>query len=133
MISLLFDAGLFVLIWMVQLVIYPSFLYFEKENLVKWHHQYTKGLSMIVIPLMLGQLCTTIVQLVQFSSIEISFKFILVCAVWVLTFLHFVPIHNQISNRKATYTLLNQLVHRNWLRTLLWTVILCCNLYFTSI
>jgi hypothetical protein len=31
-IRLLFDAGLFVLIWMIQLSVYPSFLYYEKQN-----------------------------------------------------------------------------------------------------
>jgi hypothetical protein len=62
-IKLLFDAGLFVLIWMVQLMVYPSFLYYEKQNLVKWHNHYVKGLAIIVIPIMFGQLIIAIIQL----------------------------------------------------------------------
>tara|TARA_R110002167_G_scaffold61561_6_gene173672 strand:- start:3035 stop:3445 length:411 start_codon:yes stop_codon:yes gene_type:complete len=132
LISLLFDAGLFVLIWMVQLVVYPSFLYFEKENLLKWHQQYTKGLSVIVIPLMFGQLITAIIQLVQFSSLETIIRFIMVSAVWISTFAQFVPIHTKITNHKATEKLLKQLVLKNWLRTLLWTLILGWSLYMST-
>lgn len=129
-ISLLFDAGLFVLIWMVQLVVYPSFLYFDKENLVKWHQQYTKGLSIIVVPLMVGQLSISILQLVQLPSLEMIIHLIMVSAVWVSTFVQFVPIHTKITNHKATEKLLKQLVIKNWLRTFLWTLILCFSLYY---
>lgn len=129
-IRLLFDAGLFVLIWMVQLVIYPSFLYYEKQNLVKWHNHYTKGLTIIVIPLMFGQLIMASIQLVELSSIKTIISFLMVCAVWISTFVQFVPIHNKISKNKVTEKLLQQLVNRNWLRTLLWTLIFGWSIYF---
>lgn len=129
-IRLLFDAGLFVLIWMVQLLIYPSFLHYEKQNLVKWHNQYSKGLAIIVIPLMFGQLIMAIIQLVQLSSFETIISLLMVCAVWISTFVQFVPIHNKITKNKATEKLLKQLVNRNWFRTLLWTFIFGWNIYF---
>lgn len=129
-IRLLFDAGLFVLIWMVQLIIYPSFPYFEKQNLVKWHKHYTKGLSVIVIPLMFGQLITAIIQLLQLTSIATVTSLFMVSAVWIVTFVQFVPIHNKITKNKASEKLLKQLIHRNWLRTLLWTIILGWSTYF---
>lgn len=130
-IRLLLDAGLFVLIWMIQLIVYPSFLYYEKQNLVKWHNRYTKGLAIIVIPLMFGQLIIAIIQLVQLSSIETIISFFMVSTVWISTFVQFVPIHNKITKNKATEKLLKQLVNRNWLRTLLWTLILGWSIYFT--
>ena len=129
-IRLLFDAGLFVLIWMVQLVVYPSFLYYEKQNLVKWHNHYSKGLAIIVIPLMFGQLIIASIQLVELSSIETIISLLMVCAVWISTFVQFVPIHNKISKNKVTEKLLKQLVNRNWLRTLLWTLIFGWSIYF---
>jgi hypothetical protein len=128
-IRLLFDAGLFVLIWMVQLVVYPSFLYYEKQNLVKWHNQYAKGLAIIVIPLMFGQLTLSIIQLFRLSSSENSIDLMLVIAVWIITFILFVPIHNKIAKNEATNQLLKQLVNRNWLRTILWTLIFCWSIY----
>jgi len=43
LIRLLFDFGLLVLIWLVQLVIYPSFLYYEQDNLKRWHENIRKN------------------------------------------------------------------------------------------
>lgn len=122
-IRLLFDAGLFVLIWLVQLVVYPSFIYYDKQKLVIWHKQYAFGLSVIVIPLMLGQLLVATSQLLKFPTSETIIGFILVILVWIATFALFVPIHNEISKHRATDGLLKKLVSRNWLRTFLWTFI----------
>ncbi|QFZ55849.1 hypothetical protein FEZ18_14075 [Oceanihabitans sp. IOP_32] len=129
-IKLLFDFGLFVLIWMVQLVVYPSFLYYQKNDLIKWHKWYTKGLSAIVIPLMIGQLITAITQLIEHMALETVVSLLLIILVWIATFTQFVPIHYKITNKEATDQLLKQLVNKNWLRTLLWTFILIWNLYF---
>ena len=52
-IRLLVDAGFIVLIWAVQLVIYPSFKFYSNANLLKWHRLYTKRVTVIVLPLML--------------------------------------------------------------------------------
>jgi hypothetical protein len=129
-IRLLFDAGLFVLIWMVQLVVYPSFLYYEKQNLVKWHKHYVSVFSVIVIPLMFGQLIFAAIKLVQLTIIETIVSLSFVIAIWVLTFIQFVPIHNQIAKNKITPIVLNQLVKRNWSRTILWTLIFCWDIYY---
>ncbi len=68
LIRLICDTGLFVLIWMVQLIIYPSFIFYEPKDLYKWHSKYTKRIAFIVIPLMLGQLLTVFLQLyLQFN------------------------------------------------------------------
>jgi hypothetical protein len=52
----LIDFGLVVLLWLVQWIIYPSFLQVAPERLVKWHAQYTQRMGYIVMPLMFGQL-----------------------------------------------------------------------------
>ena len=121
--NLLFDSGLLVLIWMIQLIVYPSFLYYNKEALVSWHRKYTLRLAIIVIPLMFGQLLLTSWQWYQSQTLEMTMRLLLVIAVWVSTFVQFVPIHTKITQGKATNQLLKQLVHRNWLRTTLWTLI----------
>ena len=59
-IRLLVDFGLLVLIWIIQLIIYPSFLFYRAKELITWHKMYTKAIALIVIPLMLGQLGDTI-------------------------------------------------------------------------
>jgi hypothetical protein len=127
--SLLFDIGLLVLIWMIQLIVYPSFLFYNMDSLVAWHKKYTLRLSIIVIPLMFGQLLFTSWQWYHLPTIEMTIRLLLVVAVWVSTFLQFVPIHTKIAQHKATPKHLEQLVKRNWLRTTLWTLICILSIF----
>lgn len=126
---LLFDVGLLTLIWIVQLVIYPSFLYYEKKNLVQWHAKYTFNISYIVVPLMLGQSFIAIFQLFNNSSLITVAYFILVLCSWLLTFILFVPIHSKISQGLTDNEMLRKLVRNNWIRTTIWTLILLLGLY----
>lgn len=128
-IRLIFDSGLLVLIWLVQLLVYPSFLYYEKQNLLIWHKKYTSAISMIVIPLMFGQLIIATIQCIKLPDAQSIISLILVIVVWIITFLQFVPIHNKITQNLATGTLLKRLIKRNWWRTLLWTLIFCWSIF----
>lgn len=120
---LLFDIALLTLIWIVQLIIYPSFLYYSSLNLVKWHQKYTTNFSYIVVPLMLGQLLIAIFQFIESYNLVIITYFLLVLSSWLLTFIIFVPIHSKISQGLTNIDLLNKLVRYNWIRTIIWTVI----------
>ncbi len=127
--KLLVDFGLVVLIWIVQLIIYPGFTYYQKQSLVNWHQLYTFRIGVIVMPLMIGQLTISFVQV--FSKIDFHniLNLILIIAVWISTFLQFVPIHNRITNGKIDMKLMNTLIKINWLRTFLWTMIFSLTLY----
>ena len=127
--NLLFDFGLFVLIWMIQLIVYPSFLFCNKEALVFWHKKYSLRLSVIVIPLMFGQLILTGWQWYQLQTVEMTIRLFLVIATWISTFLLFVPIHTKITQQKGTHRHLEQLVKRNWVRTTLWTLICIISIF----
>lgn len=126
---LLFDTGLLVLIWMVQILIYPSFKHYDKQNLVIWHKHYAVRLAVIVIPLMFGQLILASMQCFKTSSNQTLISLLLVIVVWTLTFIQFVPLHKKIAKNKATAALLKRLVNKNWWRTLLWTLIFCWSVY----
>ena len=122
--QLFFDSGTFVLIWMVQLVIYPSFLFYPSADLINWHKTYTVRITIIVMPLMVGQLFLALYTLYEELSIISVSRGILILLIWILTFLIFVPIHNNIQAGKFDTLLLRKLVQSNWLRTLLWTLVL---------
>lgn len=124
---LLFDFGLVILIWLVQLVIYPSFLFYSKEQLISWHRKYTVGISFVVIPLMFGQLIIAIIQLINGMTIYTISSMVLIILVWTSTFIQFVPMHNKIASGNSTTKVLYQLVKQNWLRTTLWTIIFICS------
>ena len=127
-ISLLFDFGLVVLIWMVQLIIYPSFKYHNQESLIKWHAKYTVRIAGIVIPLMFGQLILYLYLVFTQPDASIYIRTVLTISAWIGTFGIFVPLHNTINNRKSTEKTLNQLVSKNWIRTVIWTLLFIINL-----
>lgn len=127
-VRILFDFGLLVLIWIVQRIIYPSFLHYGTNNLIVWHRKYTLRIGFIVIPLMLGQLGVSIVQVLFVSSIYSVVSLIIIVMVWLSTFLQFVPIHTNISKGIVSEKLVLSLVAKNWLRTFLWTVLFILSL-----
>ena len=51
--QIIVDSGLFVLIWLVQLIIYPSFRYTKEAYFVQWHARYTLLMGLVVSPFML--------------------------------------------------------------------------------
>ena len=122
-IRLLFDAGLFVLIWMVQLVIYPSFTFYNPNNLKRWHDKYTKQITFIVLPLMLGQLASIGVQLWEDVTWYTLLSGVLVFLLWGSTFLKFVPLHNCITSGDFERKTLEDLILYNWGRTVLWSLL----------
>lgn len=127
---LFLDFGLLILIWMVQLIAYPSFSYFKVENLYKWHTTYTKRIAIIVIPLMFGQLITVGLQVFMQQNFYTVASGILVLLVWCSTFLQFVPLHANISMKKNVKESVEKLKSKNWLRTILWTLLFLLTLYF---
>lgn len=128
--ALLIDAGLVILIWMVQLIVYPSFLFFNKDRLFLWHKKYTHSIAIIVIPLMTSQLAFAFLALF-YKSLSFSLPyFSIVLFLWIFTFWGFAPLHFKISEEKITQNTLQLLVNRNWLRTLLWSLLFIFHLFF---
>jgi hypothetical protein len=123
-ISLLVDAGLVVLIWMVQLIIYPSFTYYKSENLIKWHQKYTNSIAIVVVPLMLSQLTLAIVAVFLKQNFTTILTLLIVLFLWIFTFLSFAPLHFKISEGNTNQKLLKLLIQRNWIRTFLWSFLL---------
>lgn len=123
LLGLLIDFGLVVLIWMVQLIVYPSFLEYTKNDLLRWHHMYTQRLAIIVIPLMLGQLSFNVYQLFSQQTAYTITSFLAVSFLWVITLFVFAPMHQKIANGTWDKEFLCSLVKRNWIRTLVWTAL----------
>ena len=120
---LLVDFGFVVLIWAVQLVIYPSFNYYSKENLFTWHKSYTARVTLIVLPLMFSQLILATIQLFSFQNWYSVSSILIIVILWLLTFLVFVPLHQGIDNEKPVKDACLKLVKINWSRTILWTLL----------
>ncbi len=117
------DFGLLILIWVIQLVVYPSFSYYKGEQLFLWHNNYTKRITVIVAPLMISQLVLFGILLTTIPSVFAVAGITLVLILWITTFTIFVPLHNKIHNNEHTPITLEKLTRLNWIRTILWTLV----------
>ena len=122
------DFGLVVLIWMVQLIVYPSFLFYQHIDLSKWHSIYTGKITLIVAPLMFAQ--TGLIAYQNLSNFNLfSLSSALLCAaLWLLTFFEAVPLHQKIDEQVDLKNTCEKLVHINKKRTALWTILFLISL-----
>lgn len=117
------DFGLVVLIWMVHLIIYPSFQQFSQEKLKKWHPRYRKQITLLVAPLSFAQIGIISYQLFFIPSFY-SFSSAILCLIcWILTFYQAVPLHNKIESDSNSNIYVQKLIAVRWKRTLVWTLI----------
>ena len=123
------DFGLLVLIWLVQLIIYPSFRYTRTEDFQTWHGRYTFLISLLVVPLMLGQAALVLIQWVLAASWPVIASAVLLVLVWLNTFLQAVPTHTLLSRGENIPRHVEHLIKVNWIRTLLWTVVFILGLF----
>ena len=117
------DFGLVVLIWMVQLVVYPGFQYYDKESLLRWHGPYTQNITYIVLPLMVGQLALHGFGLWNDLHPVRVIAMALVIGTWVVTFVYAVPLHGKIGEGVDMTQSVVSLIRINWIRTVMWTAI----------
>lgn len=120
---LLIDSGLLVLIWLVQVVIYPGFQRIEATVFKDAHRSYTKAMARIVGPLMLAQLGLSAYLCVRNASPENILLVLLVTATWASTAILSVPLHRRLERDGKSDETIHRLVQTNWPRTALWTLI----------
>ena len=114
--------ALFGLIWVIQLVHYPSFSYIEQSRFLNFHQHHTQSITIIVAPLMLLELglAAWLAYNSGFNWRE-TIPFVLVLLIWVSTVFIQIPIHQKLAEGK-NLELIQKLVLTNWIRTVLWTV-----------
>ena len=118
--SLLVDTVFLYLIWVIQLVIYPSFKYITDHNFLKWHKKYCNIIGFFVIPLMLFQLVESVILVTDFRGI-LNFAFVIIT--WALTFTVFFNIHKKLSKEGNKRDIIEKLLKLNWLRVFLWSLL----------
>jgi hypothetical protein len=120
---LMMDTAALVLIWLVQLVIYPAFLHFRSADFKQWHTAYTQRATYVVLPIMLGQLALYGWLLLTDVSWDVVLNTLLVLAVWAITFFRAVPLHGALDLDEDHLPLSARLVALNWWRTGFWTLV----------
>lgn len=121
--KLVVDFGLFLLIWLVQLIIYPSFYFMPENHLKMGHDRYMKMIAIFVIPLMftqvfahgwVGWLEPTILKGIAVLGI---------LGAWLSTWYQAIPLHQQVVREWDTRDPRKKLVSTNWIRTACWSMV----------
>ncbi|MCU0400005.1 MAG: hypothetical protein MUE75_03195 [Algoriphagus sp.] len=114
------DTGLFILVWLVQVIIYPSFAHIAKEKLSFWHRLYTQKILYFVGPLMFVQTGLISWQILGDPLVYFA-DGLLLAGIWINTFLIAIPIHADIDRDDILDSHLPKLLRVNGWRSWMWT------------
>ncbi len=119
--NLALSWGLMLLIWLVQIIIYPTFERIPAVAFVEYHRWYVKRIGAIVGPLMIVEAAGLVYWLYwdPYSPPGIIAAS-LVLIIWLSTFTLQVPLHNRLA-RKKNEVVIRKLVNSNWIRTTAWS------------
>ena len=134
---LIFTSIMTGVIWVIQIVHYPSFHFIEKELYTAFQKFHMNKISIIVIPIMLAELITGMMLFLDKSSKSpfLIISFVILVLIWLITGVFFSKAHNELMTGYQELVV-NQLVVMNWIRTLLWTLrlfFLLCFVYLRLI
>ena len=115
------NAGMVILIWMVQTIIYPAYHSISTELFKSWHGIYSVQISRIVAPLMLLQIgLASLLFLKGFNALSVI-HLLFITGTWAVTFFISVPFHGELNRLGQDRETIDKLVATNWFRTALWS------------
>lgn len=116
------NFGLVVLIWLVQLIIYPGMRGWQRTSFVELHNAYTRRMSLVVGPLMLAQAGLALGMVFGSSGGKAVIQVLLVAGVWLVTISCSIPMHRRLLHGYDERAV-DHLIATNWLRTAGWSLI----------
>ena len=110
-------------IWVIQLVHYPSFHFIELKQYTTFQRFHMSRISYVVVPAMLTELFTLIFLIIFMDKIDplVTVSGLLLIIIWLMTAVFFSGVHQKLTSGYDK-TVVNSLVKLNWGRTLLWTL-----------
>lgn len=102
-------------IWIIQIVHYPLMKFVSEPGWMKFHKAHTSLITWVVAPPMIAQAITSI-----FTGQYQAPLVFLSLAVFLVTLIFSIPIHNQLAKEFKNENL-KKLILMNWIRTLIWT------------
>ena len=107
------------LIWVIQIVHYPSFQFVSTDNFIEFEKFHVSRITYIVAPMMILEILTAMVLLKDLNFLFIL-NFILLVLIWASTFFLSVPLHEKLLKHHS-YKDIKKLIYTNWPRTILWS------------
>lgn len=120
-------------IWVIQLVHYPSFKYIDQNEFIKFERFHMNRISFIVVPIMTLELLTAIILTVFLSKTNSwhFFNTIFLVFTWFFTFFVSARLHKRLLQRYSL-DLIQKLTSSNWARTTIWSIRGLLGYYFLA-
>ncbi len=120
--NLVINFGLVVLIWIIQILHYPSFLFIDKNQFQEFQLFHMRKISYVVMPLMILELSLALILVYFNPGLNLYLlSLIIVLHIWICTFKLSVPLHSQLESEGFNKDIIYKLIQTNWPRTWLWS------------
>ena len=117
--NVLFNVYLIAISIIVQFIVYPSFNKIS-ESFTEYHKRYTKQIFWIVGPVMILEILTSLLMILNEFDIYLI-PGLIVLLLWMLTFIYIVPLHKELSKQFQTNKHI-KLLKLNFVRIILWAL-----------
>lgn len=124
LITLAFTLYMTGMIWSMQILEYPLFALVGPQEFPGYHTRHNRGLLFVIVPSILAFVSAVALIVVHpspvplWSSITVAALDLVIIA---YTVAREAPLHGRLDRGGYSLAVINDLVHGNWVRTLLWT------------
>jgi hypothetical protein len=112
-------------IWVIQLVHYPSFYFIKQKNYKSFQNFHMKNITYIVFPIMSIELFSGFFLVLIFEDSKILsvlyFSLFFLLSNWALTGIIFTRLHSELLEGYNKLIIKN-MIKWNWIRTLFWSI-----------
>ena len=116
------------IIWVIQLLHYPTFHFIKESNYVEFQHFHMQRISFIVVPAMILELLSAFMLVYYIRSNLLTVCLIILLVIWLITFVFFTKLHQSLLGGYDKI-IVDKLVQINWARTVLWSLRLIILIY----
>ena len=116
------------IIWVIQLLHYPTFHFIKESDYVEFQHFHMQRISFIVVPVMIIELLSGFMLVYYFQSNLLILCLIILLVIWLITFVFFTKLHQSLLGGYDKI-IVDKLVQINWSRTVLWSLKLIILIY----
>lgn len=116
------------IIWVIQLLHYPTFHFIKESDYVKFQHFHMQRISFIVVPVMILELLSAFILVYYIPSNLLTLCLIILLVIWLITFVFFTKLHQSLLDGYDK-KIVDKLVRINWSRTVLWSLRLIILIY----
>ena len=121
MIHLISTSLMVGIIWVIQVVHYPSFHFIGNSRYISFQKFHMERISYIVIPIMLVESISGFLLIYDELNPILLISMVLLLSIWMLTVFFFALVHQKLVSGYQV-GMVAKLVKINWVRTLLWTL-----------